>query len=109
MGERYLGRIVSAGTSTNNATTATPFVILPGSKLTVVASAAGRVLTDAETVSGTPGASYGVPVAANSVFPTSVGRGRYMMESGTALSATLAYVPDAGAGNLDVWQRSGEE
>ena len=108
MGERYLGRISSAGTSVNNATTASPFAILPGSKLTVVASAAGRVLTDGETVSATPGVTFGVPVTANNVFPTSVGKGAYNI-GGTQMTALIAFIPDSGAATLDVWQRTGQE
>ncbi len=111
MGERFLGRISSAGTSTNNLTTATPFVILPGQKLTVVASAAGRVIADSEVCIATPtGPNFGVPVSANSVFPTSCGKASANMPNAPgSTTAVLAFLPTSGAADLDVWTRSGQE
>lgn len=111
MGERYLGRISSvAGASTNNLTTATPFAILPGSKITVVASAAGRVAADFETCVASPAANFGIPVSAGGVFPTSVGRGTAAMaNSPGTTTAVVSFLPTSGAADLDVWVRGGQE
>lgn len=104
-----------AGASTNNLSTATPFAILPGEKVTLVASAAGRVACDFETCVGTPAVpttttGFGVPISANSVFPTSVGNGKVVpANSGGALSAVISFLPTSGAADLDVWVRSGQE
>lgn len=109
MGERYLGRIqTTAPTSANNGNTAgTQFTILAGSKVTLVASVAGRVCVDSETCAATPGANFGIPVAAGAIFPTSVGSARINRDGGS--SAVISWLPDSGAGNLDVWNRNGEE
>ena len=73
-GEEYLGAIVSgAGADTTNGTTASPFVIPLGSKLTLYCTAAAYVCTDTTTACAAVGsAGAGVPVAATTNFPTSV-------------------------------------
>lgn len=111
MGERYLGRIVSAGATTNNLTTATPFPILPGAKLTLVPSVAGQVAVDFAACINTPTApNYGIPVTAGQTFPTSVGQGQAAMANSPGTStALISWLPTSGAGNLDVWIRGGQE
>lgn len=73
-GEEYLGAIVSgAGADTTNGSTAAPFVIPLGSKLTLYCTAAANICTDTTTACGVTGAAnMGVPVASTSAFPTSV-------------------------------------
>lgn len=104
---RLLGTITSAGTSVNNATTAVPFAIPPAAKLTLYCDASGRLLTDVTTVA-TSGATKGVPVAANTLFPTSVGSQGRVMVSAT-WSALVAWISTTGTANCDVWQRTGTE
>lgn len=108
MGESlYLGQIVSTGAgSQSNLTTAAPFVIPPGSKVTLYSSAAVNVLTDNRTA-GASGANKGVPVGASSNFPTSVGRAQGPV-NGVPSAAIAVYFTGA-AQTVDVWQRSGTE
>lgn len=100
---KYLGVITVSGASLTNATTAVPFVIPPGSKVTLSCSAAVQVLTDS-TVVATTGANKGLPVAASTNFPTSVGS--RLVTIGGQPSALIAVI---GTGACDVWQRSGGE
>ena len=74
-GEKYLGKIVSAaGADTSNASTATPFYIAPGSKVTLWCNASAYVLTDtAVAVTDGTGANPGLPLSSSEKFPTSVG------------------------------------
>lgn len=118
MGERFLGRISSvAGESKNNLTTTTPFSILPGEKLTLYASAAGRVAVDYEICTNTVGppsgvTAFGVPISAQSLFPTSVGQGRVAQANAPASgpTAVISFIPTvAAATDLDVWVRGGQE
>jgi hypothetical protein len=97
---KYLGRITVAGASLTNATTAAPFVVAPGSKVTIYCSAAANILVDNLTATTTTG----VPVAATTLFPTSVGAAK------TTLSGQqTAVIAVIGTGNCDVWQRDGNE
>lgn len=88
-GERYLGSIVSsAGADTTNATTATPFYVGPGSKITLWCSATAYVLTDTTTAVTTgAGSNPGQPLTASEKFPTSVG---------TQIRFTSTLLSDAG-------------
>ena len=70
--ERYLGKIASAaGGDTTNATTAAPFVVPFGVKLTVWCDAAAFVAVDTATASSAT--SGALPVALQEKFPTSTG------------------------------------
>lgn len=102
---RYLGAIVVSGSSSlNNTTTAAPFAIPPGAKLTLYTTGTDiRCLTDSESTA-TSGPTKGVPIPASTLFPTSVGQ-RLTTVSGSP-SALLACI---GTGTVDVWQRAGTE
>lgn len=100
----FLGTITVSGSSLTNLTTAVPFKIPGGSKLTIYCDAAVRILTDNPSVAAS-GANKGLPVAASVYFPTSVGRESAVLSPGqnTALVAVI------GTGNCDFWQRAGTE
>jgi hypothetical protein len=100
---RYLGAIVVSGSSLNNTTTAAPFVIPGGAKITVVCSAAVNMLVD-NLSTATTGATKGLPIPANSIFPTSVGK-----TLTTISGAPTALVDVIGTATCDVWQRDGNE
>jgi hypothetical protein len=103
----YLGAVVVSGASLTNFTTAAPFAIPPGAKLTVVCSAAVQYLSDA-TVVTTSGAGKGAPIGANTLFPTSVGKSKGRIVSGgtSTDSASIAFI---GTGSCDIWLRDGGE
>lgn len=111
-GEEYLGVIVSAaGADTTNASTAAPFVVPYGSKLTFSCTAAVNICTDtasACTVLG--GANPGVPVATGVNFPTSV-RGSTSAPSVTISSQRSSIIRIVGAAAVTcyVWARVGNE
>lgn len=96
----YLGRITVSGASLTNVTTAVPFIIPPGAKITIYCSAAANILVDNLTATTTTG----VPVAATTLFPTSVGKAKTQISS-----APTAIVAVIGTANCDVWQRTGDE
>ena len=100
---RFLGNIVVSANSLTNATTAAPFVIPPGSKITVVCTAAVNMLVDS-TVTAASGVATGLPIPANTIFPTSVGRGLQVI-SGT----NSALVAVFGTGTCSYWLRDGSE
>jgi hypothetical protein len=100
---RYLGAIVVSGSSLNNTTTAAPFIIPSGAKVTVVCSAAVNMLVD-NMSTATTGSTKGLPIAANAIFPTSVGRNLTTISGqGTAVIAVI------GTATCDVWLRDGSE
>lgn len=104
-GERaHLGVITVAGASLTNATTAVPFAIPTNAKITLYCTAAVQVLTDAFVVTtGTTG-TKGVPVAALTLFPTSVSEAK-----ATIASRPSAVIAIIGTASCDVWQRLGTE
>lgn len=114
-GERFLGIIVSAaGADTTNATTAAPFAIPKGQKITMACTAAAFVcavpLESSPTAACTAslaGANPGVPVIASEKFPTSTST----MNGTTVSSTTSAIVRIVGtaAVNCVVWLRTGNE
>lgn len=132
---KYLGRILSpAGQPRTNASTLFPFSIPPGSKVTFWCSVATNVLTDALTTNAVyDGGSttlcnggdavcnqpFGVPFAATTLYPTSVGSSLTTRISTTAPdggsgpslpTALIAIQPTTNAtGFCDVWQRVGNE
>jgi hypothetical protein len=103
----YLGAIVVSGASLTNFTTAAPFAIPPGAKLTISCTAAVQYLSDNLVVT-TSGAGKGAPIPATTLFPTSVGKAKGVITSGglTTQSAALAVI---GTGTCDVWLRDGLE
>lgn len=101
---KFLGSIVVSGASVTNFTTAAPFSIPPGGFITIYCDAAVRVLVDNRTVAAS-GANKGVPVAATTLFPTSVGR-----QDGSVSGSPSAVVAVIGsAASCDFWSRSGNE
>lgn len=100
---RYLGAIVVSGASLTNLTTAAPFAIPPGVKITVSCSAAVNMLVDNLSTAAS-GATKGLPVPASTNFPTSVGRAL-----STLSSNPTAVVAVFGTGTCDFWQRDGNE
>lgn len=102
---KHLGVITVAGASLTNQTTAVPFVIPPANKVTLYCTAAVQVLTDATVVTTATTGTKGVPVAALTLFPTSVGSFLTVLIGGQK-SALIAII---GTGACDVWQRLGTE
>ena len=115
-GEKYLGIIVSgAGADTTNASTAAPFAISPGAKLTLVCTASaficaqppqGGTIATACTASLT-GANPGLPVSGSEKFPTSASS-QYTQTVSSTRSAVIRIVATA-AVNCLVWERTGTE
>ena len=103
----YLGAIVVSGTSLTNFTTAAPFVIPPGAKITVNCTAAVQYLSDQTAVTAS-GAGKGLTIPATTNFPTSVGKakGNIVVGGVNVQSASLAVI---GTGTCDVWLRDGNE
>jgi hypothetical protein len=98
---QYLGQIVVAANSRTNATTAAPFTIPPGAKITIYCTAAVNVLVDNAVAT----AVTGLPVAATTLFPTSVGRSGSILLSG----AVTAQVAVFGTATCSIWVRDGNE
>lgn len=104
---QYLGALTSSGSSVNNTTTAVPFGIPAGAKLTLYCdSANGRLLTDKPSTA-TSGATKGVPLPNANYFPTSVGSAKSSINGNP--TALLAFISSSGTTNCDVWARSGDE
>lgn len=102
----FLGDIVVSGASLTNVTTAAPFVIPPGTKLTLYTTASGiRCVTDQQVVTAAGAApTRGIPIPVSSLFPTSVGESRMTLNGlKTALVACI------GTGTVEVWARAGTE
>ena len=115
-GEKYLGAIVSgAGADTTNDSTATPFYIPPGAKLTLNCTAAANVCVDTNSTctllgSGNPG----LPVAASTNFPTNTAvtptPDAVKVSSGTAANGgALVRIVGSAAVTCYVWKRQGGE
>lgn len=103
-GERYLGTLTSTGTAVTNATTATPFVITPVSKLTIQCDAASYIATDATTVTS----SNGLKLNADVALPTSTG-GQNPTTISSVPTARVAMISSSGTTNCKVFDRSGKE
>lgn len=112
-GEKFLGDIVSAaGADTTNDSTATPFKVPRGSKLTVNCGAPANLCTDQSTACTTSGAGKGVPLNANTNFPTAVDgvTSAPVVSSGTAANGgSIVRIVGAAAVTCSVWLRSGNE
>jgi len=106
-GERYLGTITSTGADTTNATTATPFFVPRGAKLTLQCDATAYVLTDSSTPVS---ASNGIKVSGDELFPTSTGT-QVVDTSSTAAAggAVVRVVSASGTVNCKVFERRGTE
>lgn len=110
-GEVFLGSIVSAaGADTTNASTAAPFVITPGTRLSVQCTATAYIAVDDLTAVTS---SRGVTVAADALFltkadaPTRAGVSQKVLV-GTTNSAVLRIAGPA-AVTCDVFSRRGDE
>lgn len=100
----HVGVITAAGSSVTNVTTAVPFRIPPGAYVTLYCTAAMQVLVDNTVVSTSTTGTKGVPIAATTLFPTSVGQAKSSISgSPTAVIAII------GTGSCDVWLRMGNE
>lgn len=110
-GERLLGAIVSsAGADTSNASTATPFLVAPKSKITIWCNAAASVLTDSNTAVTVGAGNPGLPVVASEKFPTSVGSLTRVMGTGTAAdNGAVVRIVGASAVTCYVYSRAGDE
>lgn len=116
-GEKNLGRIVSAaGADTTNASTAAPFAITPGARITIACTAAasicamppqGGTSSTVCTVFGSGSANEGTPVVASEKFPTSVST-QFTQTVAGSKSAVVRIVGSA-AVNCTVWERTGNE
>ena len=110
---RFLGTIASPdGGSFSNYTTATQFALPTGTKVTMYCDAAARILTDSMTTA-TSGVNKGLPIAATTLFPTSIGRTVTQIPTTdggpSAPTGVIAIIPVSGTANCDVWQRLGTE
>ena len=109
-GETYRGIIISgAGADTTNASTATPFVLPGGSKVTIACTAAAFICVGPTTCTASlTGANPGVPVTANEKFPTSTNS----LVSGVTISSAptaVIRIVSTTAVNCVVWERRGNE
>lgn len=110
-GEQYLGVIVSgAGADTTNATTAAPFVVPAGSKLTAYCTAAVLICTDTSsacTVLG--GAQPGLPWPALTPFPTSVDSVQRAYVTISSRRSSILRIVGSAAVTCYFWARNGNE
>lgn len=103
-----LGTLVSTGTAVTNATTATPFVIPPGVKISIQCDATAYVLTDSTTVAAS-GTTRGVKLAADQLLATSVGVSKNIVVISSDKSAQVAMISSSGTANCFVYSRAGNE
>lgn len=111
-GETYLGSIVSgAGADTTNGSTASPFKIPQGARLTIACTAAGFVAVDTTAaVTNLAGANPGIPLVANERFATTVGaRGPTVGGTTVAASGAIVRISGAAAVTCVIWAREGTE
>lgn len=107
-GERLLGTLVSAaGADVSNGSTAAPFFVPFGAKLTVQCNATAYFVTDTATAASSTTA---IKLSADEKFPTSTG------SSGNAATVVVSSKPSAvvrvagpAAVTCLVWQRAGNE
>lgn len=112
-GEKYLGAIVSAaGADTTNVSTAVPFKVSQGSKLTLNCTAAANVCVDTSSAcTALGGANPGVPVASGANFPTST-EAQSLVKSttvGVTFDGSIVRIFGAGAVTCYVFSRAGNE
>ena len=110
-GENLIGTIISAaGADTTNATTATPFVLLPGVRLSVQCNATAYVIGD-DTVAVS--ATRGVKLAADAFFLTKVdalaGKRITMVIATISYTSGILRIAGPGAVTCLVWSRKGDE
>ena len=111
-GEKWIGQVISgAGADTTNSSTASPFYVPLGSKLTFNCSAAANVCTDQSTACTTSGSGMGVPVAASTNFPTSVSKSPIVTAAAgnAAAGGAVIRIVGAAAVTCQVWAREGNE
>lgn len=114
-GERYLGKIVSGtGADTSNETTATPFMVSKGAKITLVCNASAYICVDTTTAcTATAGSNPGLPVTSGEKFPTSVGQVGISTNptatTGAASGGAVVRIFGSAAVTCDVFSREGSE
>ena len=111
-GEEYLGIIISGtGADTTNSSTATPFVIPAGSKITANCNAAAYFCTDtANACTATGGSQPGVPVASGVNFPTSTrAEGNPPTTTVSGKRSSIVRIFGAAAVSCTIWIRNGNE
>lgn len=102
-----INAIVSvAGADTTNATTAAPFRIPIGAKLTIWCNAAAYVITSSRTAATATGTA--LPVAASTLFPTNSG-GTVDQSATVAAGGAIVRVFGTAAVTCYVFTRSGTE
>lgn len=112
-GETYLGSIVSgAGADTTNATTASPFVIPFGTRLSVQCNATGYVIGDDDAAVTS---TRGVTLAALALFLTKVdgvnraGKTMSVAIAGQKQPSGILRIAGPAAVTCNVWARKGDE
>lgn len=114
-GETYRGKIVSgAGADTSNETTATPFLVPKGAKITLVCNASAYICVDTTTAcTATAGSNPGLPVTSGEKFPTSVGPVNVSTyptaTTGAASGGAVVRIFGSAAVTCDVYVRNGDE
>jgi hypothetical protein len=121
-GERIIGKIVSvAGADTTNATTAVPFAITPGTKLTISCTASANICANSSTAcTAVGGANDGLPVVVGEKLPTSANTGDLTTTAGAAVGPPRTVVVaskrsvtfrifGAAAVSCTFWARNGDE
>jgi hypothetical protein len=108
-GERYLGSIVSgAGADTTNISTAAPFVIPGGARLTIQCTATAYVIGDTTTAVT---ATNGVTVPADAIFLTKQASSPMVpvTVSLVVMTTTILRIAGPAAVTCDVFARNGDE
>lgn len=95
---RYLGVIDSSGSSANNSTCSTPFIIPKNCNILIQPDADGYVLPDATSSTS----SSGVKILSDTRVYVNVGAFATVSVSGS-VSAVISFIPSSGSGNLRVW------
>lgn len=121
-GERVIGTIVSGtGADTTNASTAVPFSIKPGMKLTIACTAAANICANSSTAcTAVAGTNSGVPVTTLEKLPTSANAGDQATVAGAAVGPPKTIVVagktsvtfrifGAAAVSCTFWTRNGDE
>jgi len=103
-GEKPLGTLlIGAATTVRNYDTLTPFVIAPGSRITIQCNAITFIVID----SGNNVAATGVKLAADQLYDTSVGTRDLVVISGKKSGIVSGFSTPGGLCN--VWERRGNE
>ena len=107
-GSAGVNAIVSAaGADTTNSSTATPFFIPTGAKISIWCNAAAYIAIDSRVAANATG--NGVPVSANTLFPTSTGTIITSNTANASLGGAIVRVFGSGAVTCYVFVRRGTE